>query len=89
ITINSESGEITYNPEFYLMKHFSHYIKPGAVKLEVKNDGQLLAFKNPDNSIIIQYYNFSNTDETVKFHLEENEFVFSFNAKSLNTVVLK
>jgi len=57
ITINSQTGEITYNSEFYLMKHFGHYIKPGAVKLDVKNEGQFLAFKNLDNSIVIQYYN--------------------------------
>ena len=31
-----DKGSIKYNPEFYLMKHFSHFINPGAVYLSVK-----------------------------------------------------
>ncbi|HKK63887.1 MAG TPA: glycoside hydrolase family 30 beta sandwich domain-containing protein [Bacteroidales bacterium] len=89
ITIHSETGEVTYNPEFYLMKHFSHYIKPGAVKLDVKNQGQFLAFKNPDNSIVIQYYNSLNEEDTVQFRIDEKEITFKLKPKSLNTLVLK
>ncbi len=88
ITINSQNGKITYNPEFYLMKHFSHYIKPGAVKLDVKNDGQFLAFKNPDNSIVIQYYNSRNEEDLVQFRVNEKDFSFKLKPKSLNTLVL-
>ena len=89
ITINSQSGEITYNPEFYLMKHFSHYISPGAVKLDVKNQGQFLAFKNPDNSIVIQYYNSLNEEDNVQLRIDEKEITFKLKPKSLNTLVLK
>ncbi|MFW5877580.1 MAG: glycoside hydrolase family 30 protein, partial [bacterium] len=88
ITINSQNSEITYNPEFYLMKHFSHYIKPGAVKLDVKNEGQFLVFKNPDSSIVIQYYNSLNKEKIVEFRINKKNIRFELKPKSLNTIVL-
>lgn len=33
IAISKEKGQIKYNPEFYLMKHVSHFVLPGAVRL--------------------------------------------------------
>ncbi len=89
ITIDTQSEEVIYNPEFYLMKHFSHYVKPGAVKLDVKNDGQFLAFKNPDNSVIIQYYNMLSEAEMVSFNINGDNLTFELDPKSLNTIVLK
>lgn len=54
ITINSAIKEFGYQPEFYLVKHFSYFIRPGAkkVKTEGSNSG-MLAFLNPDGSLII------------------------------------
>ena len=55
ITVTSSSGTITYNPEFFVMKHFSYYIKQGAARMLVtRSDSALcpLAYKNPDGTII-------------------------------------
>jgi len=89
ITVNSETAEVTYNPEFYLMKHFSHYIEPGAVKLDVPNNGQLLVFQNPDSSVVLQYYNETENEEQVTFQLGDKEYPFNFKPKSLNTITLQ
>ncbi len=35
ITADPASGDVTFNPEFYVMKHFSRFIGPGAVRVEV------------------------------------------------------
>lgn len=54
ITVNSSTKEVVYNPEFYLLKHFSFYIQPGATKVKTEgNNSELLAFLNPDNSLIL------------------------------------
>jgi glucosylceramidase len=54
ITVNSVTGKTEYNPEYYLLKHFSYYVQPGARKVqsEGKNSG-ILAFINPDKSLIL------------------------------------
>ena len=40
------------NPEFYVMRHFSHFVRPGAVRLPVHGHltGKAVAFRNPDGS---------------------------------------
>ena len=34
---NAKNKTYKWNPEFYLMKHFSHYVQPGAVLLETSS----------------------------------------------------
>ncbi len=51
--ISVKDGEYTYNPEFYLLKHFSHFVKRGAVLLSTKGEmsSNATVFKNLDDSI--------------------------------------
>ena len=64
ITVNSSTKEVVYNPEFYLLKHFSFYIQPGARKVKTEgNNSEMLAFLNPDKSLIVIV---ENKDEKVK-----------------------
>ena len=64
ITINSTTKVITYNPEYYLLKHFSYFVQPGAKKIKTSgNNSELLAFRNPDKSLIIII---ENKEEAVK-----------------------
>ncbi|MBL4561404.1 MAG: hypothetical protein JKX79_10520, partial [Labilibaculum sp.] len=37
ISVDVENKTYTWNPEFYLMKHFSHYILPGAALLQTSS----------------------------------------------------
>lgn len=55
VTVAPESGSITFNPEFYVMKHFSRYIQRGAVRhlLTGAWSANGVAFKNPDGSKVM------------------------------------
>ncbi|MHB9024172.1 MAG: glycoside hydrolase family 30 protein [Armatimonadota bacterium] len=55
ITIDPETKTVTYNSEFYVMKHFSHFIEPGAVRLGLEGPwtGNAVAFENPDGSAVV------------------------------------
>ncbi len=55
IIVNPETKEVMYNPEFYVMKHFSHFVQKGAKRLTTSGVDSVdtVAFKNPDESIII------------------------------------
>lgn len=54
-TVHPETGKLTLQPEFYLMKHFSHFVQPGAKFIEVKGHmaANCTAFENPDGSVVI------------------------------------
>jgi glucosylceramidase len=76
ITVNRETKEIKYNPEFYAMKHFSHSVMPGAkrIKTDREHEGSYIAFKNPDESIVCILSNFSDCQKTVKLNIAGESF---------------
>jgi len=82
ITIDSKTKEVVYNPEFFLMKHFSYFVKAGAYKLET-SDKNCLAFKNPGSIIIIIYNPTGNTEKS--FLIDNIEFKAILSEKSFNT----
>lgn len=54
VTVDSKTGEVTYNPSFYYVGHFSRYILPGARRVLCLNDEEkdlhTCAYENPDGS---------------------------------------
>ena len=83
ITVDTKNNKIAYNPEFYLMKHFSNYIDKGAYKIE-DSDENCLAFKNA-NSIVLIYYNEGMASKT-SFKIKNQQFSFELSEKSFNTI---
>lgn len=75
-TYDQENGRIVYQPEFYLMKHFSKYVEPGAVILGTAGqwNASSVVFRNPDNSIIVIVGNGMDKERTFIFDLG-NEIV--------------
>ncbi len=54
ITVNRNTGEVTYNGEYYVMRHFSQFVKPGAKRVLTAGVwGDKIAFVNPDGSIVL------------------------------------
>lgn len=51
--------EVRYNYEYYVMKHFSGFIEPGAKRLGLKGHfaGTSVAFQNPDGRIVLVVQN--------------------------------
>lgn len=86
ISIHSETKEISYNKEFYLIKHFSAFIEPGAHKIETSNEN-CFAFKNNNSVVIIIYNNAEEVEQS--FQLENTKFSVTLEAKSFNTFVIK
>lgn len=88
VTINKSTGEVVYTPEFYVMKHLSHYVKPGASLLAVSDNTDLLAFKNPDGKIIIILANSTATDKQQTLKVADKVLDITLKANSFNTIVL-
>lgn len=63
IMINSTSSDYIKNLSFYYIGHFSKFIKSGAQRIaysKYSSDIEVVAFKNPDNSIAIILLNRNN-----------------------------
>lgn len=89
-TVSEETGLLTLQPEFYLLKHFSHFVKKGARVLEVKGHwtGTSLAFENPDGTIILVVMNSLDTDRDFTFKDGSHDFSAVVEAHSINTFVI-
>ncbi|RYE37302.1 MAG: glycosyl hydrolase family 30 [Sphingobacteriaceae bacterium] len=90
IVISKEKKQVTYTPEYYLMKHFSNYIIKGAVKLKTNNanEDNLLAFKNPDGKIIVIVANLQNEAKPITVRLGDKYFKADLEGRSFNSFIL-
>lgn len=78
-----------YTPEYYVMKHVSHYVQPGARKLETRGAyTNLLAFHNPDGSVAVVLANETSDDRRVTFRVDDRVYMPFVKAHSLNTFLI-
>jgi glucosylceramidase len=56
LTVDRNSGTLTATPAYYVFRHISYFVDPGAVRIGTQG-GDALAFQNPDGSIITVVFN--------------------------------
>ena len=90
ITIDPDSKTVTYNPEYYVMKHYAHFIKSGAKVLEGSGHWNMsaMAFKNPDGEIVVAVQNTLDRERTFTFEGEGKSFSAVLEPHSMNTFTL-
>ena len=54
-TITADTHEVRHNPEYYVMRHFSKYVRPGGKVLGTTShfNSMAIAFRNPDGTIVV------------------------------------
>jgi glucosylceramidase len=77
-----------YNPQFYLVKHLSNFVKPGAHRLVLHSDENALAFLNPDNRVVVAWVNTDSTPKPVRIDYQGQSIEAVLPPKSFNTLVL-
>lgn len=89
VTVTKDNN-VHYNPEYYLMRHFSKYVKQGAVMKGLKGDfaGNALAFENPDGSVVLELLNSFDESQDVTFNVEGTNYNFTAKPHSFNTLVV-
>jgi len=90
VTVNPETAKMTFNPEFYVMKHFSHFIDVGAVRYVTKGHwaGNSVVFKNPDGQTVIVVGNGMKKDRDIVIIIDGETQHFCLPAMSWNTIVI-
>ena len=59
VTIDSKTGAVTRNLEYYVLGHVSRFVVPGARRIASTEAGKLVdvAFRNPDGSLVLLVHN--------------------------------
>jgi len=93
ITVNRETGKMTFNGEYYVMRHFSQFVKPGAKRVLTTGVwGDKIAFVNPDGSTVLVLGNSLNQPFPVALNVAGKTEGYTMNVtlppKSFNTFVI-
>ncbi|NDI34110.1 carbohydrate-binding protein [Chengkuizengella sediminis] len=89
VTIDSNSGEITKNVEYYVLGHVSKFVDPGAVRIDSNYDERIetVAFKNPDGSKVLLAHNNSEHEQTFKVKSGSDGFEYTLPVGAVATFV--
>lgn len=88
LTIDPQTQTIEHNVEYYLVAHFSKFIKKGAYVIESKvSQAHILttSFLNPDGSLICVAYNQSSVPQFIHLSVLDKTFEYELKEKSLVT----
>jgi glucosylceramidase len=90
ISVDTVHKTYRYNYEYYLLKHLSHFVQPGAKLLSISGSyNNLLAFINPDKSIVIVAYNEDKTDTLIHLKIGNQMISPLLKADTFNTFLIR
>ena len=92
VIVDIETDEVYFTPLYFVMSHFSKFIRPGAVRIGLETsdkDLQVTAAQNPDGSIAVVVFNEGTT--TKSFTVEHNGKSKSITipAQAIQTLVIQ
>jgi glucosylceramidase len=82
VTVNTATGAVTKEVEYYTLGHYSKYVLPGATRVYSSNNAAIasVAFKNPDGSKALIAFNNANTSQTFQVQWGMQSFSYSLPA---------
>jgi glucosylceramidase len=92
VTVDTDAKTFAYTHEYYLMKHLSHFVRPGARYVETTSwtgyENQI-AFVNPDGSIVVMIQNDMSEPMTVGLRAGNTTVTPTLPPDSFSTIVVK
>lgn len=90
VVVNRKTKKIIYNPQFYVFKHFSYFITPGAYRIEsTGNFTDQIAFVNPNGDIVLEIQNSHSEAQKMTINYDGKKFKPTLPGRSWNTIILK
>lgn len=90
VVVSADGKSFRYTPEYYIMKHVSHYVLPNAKRIETTGEYEdVLAFLNVDKSVIVVIGNAESVDRKVTFKVNNRIYSPTLKANSINTFKIK
>jgi glucosylceramidase len=92
VTIDSATGAVTRNVEYYALGHASRFVRPGARRV-ASNSGVVgldnVAFRNPDGSKVLIVVNTAAQDRTFEVRWSGKTFRYSLPPGAVATFAWK
>ena len=91
IIVDPDTDEVYFTPLYYVMTHFSKYIRPGAEVIGVKNNNkelQITAAQNPDGTIAVIVFNEGETEQNFNLTLNKKSIDIHINDQALQTIII-
>ncbi len=91
VIVDPENDEVYFTPIYYIMSHFSKFIRPGAVRIgfEVEDEELMVtAAQNADGSVIVILLNMTENAKSVELKLEDNSTAIIVSPQALQTIVI-
>ncbi len=88
VTVDSSSGAVSYNVEYYVLGHATKFVAPGAVRVgssSYANDIETVAFRNTDGSLALIALNAGSTTRTFAVRSEGQAFSYTLPAGAVAT----
>ena len=92
IIVDPEQDEFYLTPLYYVMSHFSKFIRPGAQVIQAhKTDDDLMvsASQNPDGSLVVVIFNEGLSEKYFNLNLSLQTHTLSISPQGLQTIILK
>ena len=90
VSVDLQKKTFSYNFEYYLLKHVSHFVKPGAKRLGTSGKyTDMLAFVNPDKSIVIVARNDEKIDRKIIIKVGNKIIAPTMKGDSFNTFLFR
>ncbi|UPQ80868.1 glycosyl hydrolase family 30 [Flavobacterium azooxidireducens] len=92
VIVDQEKDEVYFTPLYYVMAHFSKFMRPGAEKIGCTiNNEELMttAVKNPDGSIAVVVFNPTEKPKSIQLNIGNQIKNTTISAKALQTIVIK
>lgn len=93
VIVDPENDEVYFTPIYYILSHFSKFIRPNAKVFEIEmnqNSGVMAtAAKNVDKSIAVVVFNPTDNAKHFTIKLGENQYSIQINSKAIQTITLR
>ena len=91
VIVDTEKDEVYFTPLYYIMAHFSKYIRPGAIVIDAQNsDSELMvaAAKNPDESIAVVVFNEGISQKNFELTLNRSSINITISPQAIQTIMI-
>ena len=91
VIVDPDKDKVYFTPLYYIMAHFSKFIRPGAVRIGYENtDPSLMitAALNPEGSTSVVVLNMNLESKNIKLSLANRSVEVQINPQAIQTIVI-
>lgn len=91
VIVEPETDQVYFTPLYYVMTHFSRFIRPGAVRIGVEHTDktlQVTAAQNPDGSIALVIFNPTETQKPIALSLGDQFNSVNISKQAIQTILI-